>query len=374
IVYPKPNLSMKLSGLLFLIYFFLFNISFSQQQEPVRLAVVGLTHSHVNWILSRQDKGDVQLVGIVEPNRDLAERLMKRNNISMDLLYPSMEEMFATVIPDGVTAFGSIYEHLEVVQACAPRGIHVMVEKPLAVSTAHAQEMKELADKHNIHLITNYETTWYASNQEVYRQVHTDGSIGDVRRVIVNDGHEGPKEIGVNQEFLVWLTDPVQNGGGAVIDFGCYGANLMTWLMKGERPVSVTAELKQIKPDVYPQVDDDATILLQYKSSIGVIQASWNWPFSRKDMEVYGQTGYLIAKNSTDIVSRFEGQRKEETSVLKKRAYPYDDPFSFFAGVIQGRVELDPFDLSSLENNMMVVEILEAAIESAKSGHRVNLK
>lgn len=365
---------MKLSGLLFLIYFFWFNISFSQQQEPVRLAVVGLTHSHVNWILSRQDKGDIQLVGVVEPNRDLAERLMKRNNISMDLLYSSMEEMFKTVIPEGVTAFGSIYEHLEVVQACAPRGIHVMVEKPLAVSTAHAQEMKELAEKHSIHLITNYETTWYASNQEVYRLVHEEGSIGDVRRVIVNDGHEGPMEIGVNQEFLDWLTDPIQNGGGAVIDFGCYGANLMTWLMKGERPLSVTAELKQIKPDIYPKVDDDATILLHYGSSIGVIQASWNWPFSRKDMEVYGQTGYLIAKNSTDLVTRLEGQRKEQPLVMKKRAYPYDDPFSFFAGIIRGQIEMEPFDLSSLENNLMVVEILEAAIDSAKNGKRVVLE
>lgn len=365
---------MKLTILLFLVTLFFSHPSFPQEQEPVRLAVVGLTHSHVNWILGRQDKGDIKLVGIVEPNRALAERLLKRNNLSMDLLYSSMEEMFAKVIPDGVTAFGSIYEHLEVVQACAPRGIHVMVEKPLAVSTAHAQEMKELAEKHNIHLITNYETTWYASNQEVYRQVYEEGSIGEIRRVIVNDGHEGPKEIGVYQEFLDWLTDPIQNGGGAVIDFGCYGANLMTWLMKGERPVSVTAELKQIKPDIYPKVDDDATILLQYESSIGVVQASWNWPFSRKDMEVYGQTGYLIAKNSTDIISRLKGQGKEESSVLKKRAYPYDDPFSFFAGVIQGQIEMDPFDLSSLENNLIVVEILEAAIESAKSGQRVNLE
>lgn len=365
---------MKLTILLILVNLFFFQTSFSQQHDPVHIAVVGLTHSHVNQILRRQDKGDIKLVGIVEPNRDLAERLMKRNNISMDLLYPSMEEMFEKVISDGVTAFGSIYEHLEVVQACAPRGIHVMVEKPLAVSTAHAKEMKELAEKHAIHLITNYETTWYASNQEVYRQVHGDMSIGDIRRVIVNDGHEGPMEIGVNQEFLDWLTDPVQNGGGAVIDFGCYGANLMTWLMKGERPLSVTAELKRIKPDVYPKVDDDATILLQYQSSIGVIQASWNWPFSRKDMEVYGQTGYLIAKNSTDLVTRFEGQRQEQPLVMKKRPYPYDDPFSFFAGIIQGQIEMEPFDLSSLENNLMVVEILEAAIESAKNGQRVVLE
>nr|MBI1232253.1 gfo/Idh/MocA family oxidoreductase [Cytophagales bacterium] len=357
-----------------LIWHFLVGSTYSQDQKPVRLAVVGLTHSHVNWILRSQRKADMQLVGIVEPNRELAERLLKANNLSMDLWYSSMDELFAAVIPDGVTAFGSIYEHLEVVQACAPRGIHVMVEKPLAVSNAHAREMKALAEKHNIHLITNYETTWYASNQEVYRHVHDLNSIGPIRRVIINDGHEGPMEIGVRKEFLDWLADPVQNGGGAVIDFGCYGANLMTWLMQGERPISVTAELKLIKPEIYPKVDDDATILLQYPSSIGVIQASWNWPFGRKDMEVYGQTGYLIAKNATNMVMRLKGEGKERSQELAKRPYPYDDPFSFFAGIIQGRIQMEPFDLSSLENNLLVVEILEAAIESAKSGQRVYLK
>ena len=81
---------------------------------------------------------------------------------------------------------------------------------------------------------------------------------------MVKSGHQGPKEIGCSADFLNWLTDPVKNGGGAVVDFGCYGANLMTGLMNGKAPVSVTAVLRHIKPDVYPKVDDDATILLEY--------------------------------------------------------------------------------------------------------------
>ncbi|MCC5938400.1 MAG: Gfo/Idh/MocA family oxidoreductase [Lunatimonas sp.] len=346
---------------------------FAQERQKVKLAVVGLTHSHVHWILGRQDKGDVEIVGIVEPNRDLATRLMNRYKLPQSLHFDSMEDMFKVVTPEGVTAFGSIYEHLEVVQACAPRGVHVMVEKPLAVSTEHANEMARLAKQYDIQLITNYETTWYASNLEVYRQVHEEKAIGALRRVIINDGHEGPKEIGVNQEFLDWLADPVQNGGGAVIDFGCYGANLMTWLMQGERPISVTAELKQIKTDIYPKVDDDATILLQYPETKGVIQASWNWPFSRKDMEVYGETGYLIAKDNTRLVTRLPGERQESNTQLSSREYPYDDPFSFFAGLIRGELSMQPYDLSSLENNLIVVEILEAAIQSDREGRRVML-
>lgn len=342
-------------------------------QDPVKIAVVGLTHSHVNWILGREDKGDIEIIGIVEPNRKLAERLTSRYGISMDLVYDDMEALFHNKSPEAVTAFGSIYEHLEVVKECAPRGVHVMVEKPLAISTAHAKEMKALAETHGIHLLTNYETTWYASNHEVKRLIKEEKAIGPLRRIIVNDGHEGPKEIGVYSEFLEWLTDPEMNGGGAVIDFGCYGANLMTWLMDGEKPLSVTAELKRIKPEVYPEVDDDATIILQYPEAIGVIQASWNWPFSRKDMEVYGKTGYLVAKNNTNMLSRLEGQQQEKMQQLEERAYPYDDPFSFLAAVVRGKITVGPNDLSSLENNMVVVEILEAAIKSDEIGERVYL-
>ena len=342
-------------------------------QDPVKIAVVGLTHSHVHWILGREDKGDIEIVGIVEPNQDLAERFTSRHGISMDLVYDDMETLFKNKSPEAVTAFGSIYEHLEVVKACAPRGVHVMVEKPLAISTAHAKEMKALAEAHGIHLLTNYETTWYASNHEVKRLIKEEQAVGPLRRIIVNDGHKGPMEIGVNPEFLEWLTDPEKNGGGAVIDFGCYGANLITWLMDGQKPLSVTAELKQIKPDIYPEVDDDATIILQYPETIGVIQASWNWPFSRKDMAVYGKSGYLVAKNNTNMLSRLEGQQQEKMQQLAKRAYPYDDPFSFLAAVVRGKITVETHDLSSLENNMVVVEILEAAIKSAENGDRVYL-
>jgi len=153
-----------------------------------------------------------------------------------------------------------------------------MVEKPLAVSTKHAIEMAKLAEKHKILLIANYETTWYPSNHKSYEMI-SGKEIGDVQRIIVYDGHKGPEEIRVNPEFLDWLTDPVLNGGGAVTDFGCYGADLITWIMKGEKPESVNAVLKQYKPSVYPKVDVDATIILSYPSMTGIINASWNWPF-----------------------------------------------------------------------------------------------
>lgn len=345
----------------------------AQTEKPVKIGIIGLTHSHVHWIFDDPDRKDIEITGIVEPNKDLAQRFSKQYGFSMSMVFDTMEQLSEKVDVEAVAAFGSIYEHLAVVQFFAPLGIHVMVEKPLAVSVKHASEMSTLAKKHGIHLLTNYETTWYASNQEAFKILHEDKSIGDVRKVVVHDGHEGPKEIGVNQEFLDWLTDPVQNGGGAVIDFGCYGANLLTWLMKGEKPTAVTAVLQQFKPDTYPKVDDEATIILHYPKTLGIIQASWNWPFSRKDMEVYGETGYVIAANNTEIRTRLPGDKAEQIQKLPGRNSPYDDPFSFFAAVVRDKITISDQDLSSLENNVTVVEILEAAIESAKTGKTVEL-
>ena len=341
---------------------------------PVRMAVAGITHGHAGFILGRKPKPDIALVGIYEPNTDLAKRYAKSFNINPALFYTDMEKMLAETKPEAVVAFGSIYEHMGVVETCAPKGIHVMVEKPMATNLAHAIKMEQLAKKHNIFLLTNYETSWYPTTEKVYQLANDSNYMGAIKKVVIHDGHKGPKEIGVNKEFLDWLTDPIQNGGGALIDFGCYGANLMTYLMRGEKPVSVTAITQQFKPRIYPKVDDEATIIVTYPSSQCIIQASWNWPFSRKDMEVYGETGYAIAvNNSTLRLKNKESEPEKSIQLTAKEMGVYDDPISYFADVVRKKIQVPKYGLYSLENNVMVVRILEAARESAKTGKTIQL-
>ena len=297
-------------------------------------------------------------------------------NFSMDMVYDTLEELIAAKQPKAVTAFGTIYDHLQIVKVCAPLGIHVMVEKPLAVSLDHAKKMKRLAHKHGIHLLTNYETTWYPTNHKAFDLLKKDSIIGDLRKVIVRDGHKGPKKIGVDDEFLEWLTDPVLNGGGAITDFGCYGANLMTWIMQGKKPSSVTALTAQQQPENNPNVDDEAIIILKYDKSVALIQASWNWPIGRKDMEVYGLKGAIYADNRNELRIRLAtgyDTFTEEKLALPERNQPYHDPFVYFTSVINGKIQPKAYDLSSLENNMVVMEILDAAIKSAKTNKAVHL-
>ena len=341
-------------------------------EKPIRLAIAGMTHSHIAFYFGRGNKSDFKLVGIYEPNREMALRYAKKFNFDPKLIYNDLDKMLDAVKPEAVAAFGSILEHTIVVESCAPRGINVMVEKPLATTVKHAKRMEELAKKYHIHLLTNFETSWYPSTAKSFELVNDSDFVGKVRKVIIHDGHQGPKEINVNKEFLDWLTDPVLNGAGALYDFGCYGANLITYLEKGQDPVSVTTVTRQFKPDVYPKVDDDATIIVDYPDAQCVLMASWNWPFNRKDMEIYGVSGYIINVDNSTMHLRNRNMNAEKTiNATSKDVSVFEDPFSYFADVINGKIKVPAYGLYSLENNVLVVKILEAAKNSAETGKTV---
>jgi len=367
---------MKIRILLFgIICFFTGQSIIAQTVEPVRIGIDGLTHDHINGLLQNfKSRSDIRIVGIVEKNKELVQRLAERYGFDTGIVYDDLATMIDKTHPQGVVAFNSIYEHLHTVEVCAPKGVSVMVEKPLAVSPEHARKMDRSVKKYHINLLTNYETTWYPTHYKAYEMAVSHPEIGAINKVVIHDGHKGPKEIRCSKEFLNWLTDPVLNGGGAVIDFGCYGANLMTWLMNNERPLLVTAVFQQIKRDIYPKVDDQATILLVYPHAQAIIQASWNWPIGRKDMEIYGKTGYVKALNGNDLEYRLnENLPVRNEKMTEFPAFP-QDPFSYFADVISGKLTVHPGDLSSLENNLIVVDILDAAKQSAKKGKTIRMK
>lgn len=349
---------------------FLFCIT-ALQAQPLRIGVAGVTHDHLGGVVSALQGGDVEVVGVWEADARYLHNNALTGKVRDKLFYGDLEKMLDKTRPEAVVAYGSIKDHLAVVQACAPRGIHVMVEKPLGATLADALLMEALARHFGIFLLTNYETTWYASNAYVKQQVK-EGKLGKLVRIDVYDGHEGPAEIGCSQKFLDWLTDPVQNGGGAVIDFGCYGANLATWLLDGAVPDQVYAVLRQNKPSVYPKVDDDAEIMLSYGNVTVNIGASWCWPTGRKDMYVYGLDGYLYQRTPDRLQAMYKGQGVPEFSAPALEA-PYDNSFRYLKAAVRGEIEVHPNDLSALENNLVVMRILDAAIRSARYGVAVKL-
>ena len=350
----------------------------AQTPAHIRVAVVGLNHDHIRGFLHNlPSHPEVELVGISEPDEALRQKYASQFHLANSLFFSTESEVLAKTHPQAILVYTSIAGHRAAIEQAAPLHIAVMVEKPLATTVEDALAIHSLAQKYNIPVLTNYETTWYASNTAA-NHLLTEGKIGELRKLVIHDGHRGPKEIGVSPEFFKWLTDPKQNGAGAMFDFGCYGADLATWMTNGELPTTVTAVALHIKPQIYPNVDDDSTIVLTYPHAQAIIQGSWNWPFDRKDMEVYGAKGYVdtLYENHAPGVKlriRLPGEDSEHIEDAPALAAPQDNSLNYLTAVLNGTLK-PQHDLTSLDTNVMVVRILDAARRSAQTGRAIHLK
>ena len=148
---------------------------------PVRFAIVGLAHDHARgFIPTARSRQDIQLVGIVEPNQELVARYAKDYQLLPNFFYASLEEVLAKTNVQAVAVFTSTFDHRRVVEACAAKGVHVMMEKPLAVSMEHARAIEAAARKGGIQVVVNYETTWYPANHAAYALIREQNGIGDL--------------------------------------------------------------------------------------------------------------------------------------------------------------------------------------------------
>ena len=346
-------------------------------QQALPVAIVGLTHGHVQGFLHNlSHHQEVVLVGISEPDEALRAEYERQFHLDHKLFFASEETMLKSTHPKAILVYTAPAGHLAAIRVAAPMGIAAMVEKPLATTVEDALTIQKLSEDNRVPVLTNYETTWYASNAEATK-MYGAGKIGAMRRMVFHDGHEGPKEIGVAPEFLGFLTDAKQNGGGALFDFGCYGADLAMVLMKGQLPLSVTAITHTDKPAVYPTIDDDSTILLQYPAAVADIEGSWNWPFQRKDMELYGATGYIdtvyVSTEITDHLRlRLPGEATEHAELAPALVAPENDPLTYLVAVLDGKLKPE-HDLTSLDTNVSVVRILDAARRSAAEKRTIAL-
>ncbi|MBM3762945.1 MAG: Gfo/Idh/MocA family oxidoreductase [Acidobacteria bacterium] len=322
------------------------------QEAKFRIAVLGTEHGHVRGFLNAAKlRQDVEIIGPVS--------FEDRNKLR-------------TEKAEAIASFTSTDRHLECARLAADLKLPLMMEKPLATTNEDARQIAKLSAAAGIPIIVNFETTWYKSHGELWRFFKEQNAAGKIRKMLAMDGHQGPREIGVGNDFFEWLTDPVRNGAGALFDFGCYGANLMTWMMDNQRPLRVMASTKQNKPQIYAKVDDEATIVVEYESAQGIIEGSWNWPFSRKDFEVYGEKAYAHAYGGNSVRRRKAGEKTEETFAPVDLKADEADSISYLKAIARGK--LKPGGLSSLENNVIATEILVAARQSAKTGKQVKLR
>jgi predicted dehydrogenase len=331
-----------------------------------------LDHDHV-WELLRYigKQPDAELVAIAESQPALVKEAKSKVPDSVKF-YANYVAMLDGAKPDAVIVTTSNDRHLEILRECAKRHIHYSVEKPMATNAADAREMERLASQSGIKLMVNYWNAWVAPTHELYYRVK-DGQLGAIQKIIVQYGHEGPKEIGVSEYFAAWLYDPVKNGGGAIMDFGCYGAEWALWL-KG-RPKAVMATAQKLKVDQHNKVDDDSTIVLNYPDATVIIEASWDWPYGMGRVQVFGPKGSLLATGSELFYRSTNDRAKtglEGERVSLNAPKETNNPISYFVDCIRHDKPIE--DPLSTSLNVQVMDILDAARESVRTGRAEKLR
>src|SRR6266581_7475268 len=345
----------------------------SPPETKTRIAIVGLDHDHVWGLLKYLEaEPNAELVAIAEPQPALVKEAKSRVPDSVKF-YSAYVPMLDEVKPDAVIVTTSNDRHLEILRECAKRHIHYSVEKPMATNAADAREMEKLANQAGIKLMVNYWNVWVAPSHELFHRVR-DGQVGAVQKIIVQYGHAGPKEIGVSEYFADWLYDPIKNGGGAIMDFGCYGAEWALWL-KG-RPKGVQAIAQKLKVSQHNKVDDDATILLEYPDATVIVEASWNWPHSMGQVQVFGPKGSLLATRNTLFYRSAEADGRKigpvgDPVALSAPQGATSNPVAYFVDCIRHDKPIE--EPLSTRLNVQVMEILDAARESARTGREQEL-
>ena len=345
----------------------------AQDAAKTRIAVVGLDHDHVWGLLKDIGKEPLaELVAIADPDPSLVDKAKKQVPESVKF-YSDYVQMLDQAKPEAVIVATANDRHLEILRECAKRHIHYSTEKPMATSAAEAKEMERLADAAGIKLMVNYWNVWVAPTHTIFHKVSA-GELGPVQKIIVQYGHRGPKEIGISKQFASWLYDPKKNGGGAIMDFGCYGAELSLWL-KG-RPTRVFATTRKLKTEQHNEVDDDATIVLEYPDATAILQASWDWPYTKEQVEVFGPKGSLLAGHDNLLFRSSEAHGPNlalngEAAALDPVSRETSNPISYLVDCIRNNKPVENPLAAKL--NVQVMEILDAARESARTGRAVEL-
>lgn len=334
----------------------------------VRLAVLGMAHDHLWGNLEHvAAQPGLQLVGGADPNPVLRERFTARTGC--EAVYASYQELLDACQPDAVFGFCATALHADLVDLCAARGLHVMVEKPMAATLAQASRMRTAACRAGTVLMVNWPTAWSRPLRTALRLVQ-EGAIGDVWQVTWRGGHCGPDELGCSEEFCEFLFDAELNGAGAFNDYCGYGASLCVLLLGG-LPASVIAMAgRLVKPQL--PVDDNGIIVMRYPAALCRLEMTWTEAVAHQpphDLVVYGTGGTLVAGAGLTLFRR--GSRAPEDVALDALPAGQGNAAEHFLECIRGQAT--PQFQTSPDVAYDAQQIMEAGLRAAASGTEIAL-
>ena len=337
--------------------------------EPIRIGVLGLHHDHV-WSnleeLAALDHG--RIVAAADPNEPLRDQV--RGQFGCDV----HDDYRALLEDDGIDAvyiFASNRVGAELAVDAANHGKHILIEKPMAADLAGADAMLDAAGANKVRLMINWPFAWWSQLQHAIRLAQS-GDIGRVWQVKYRAAHQGPAEMGCTEYFCDWLYDEHLNGGGALMDYCCYGAVLSRVLLG--MPASVFGmDGRLCKKDL--SVEDNAMLALRYADAMATSEASWTQigKLSSYLTIIYGETGTLLVE-PREGAKLFKATNEDESGSeveVPAAAPELRSASAHFLNAIQTGAALHP--LCDPEHCRDAQAILEAGRQSARGRAEVEL-
>jgi predicted dehydrogenase len=265
----------------------------------------------------------------------------------------------------------------EVARAIAEHGAHMLTEKPMGASLPEALEMARAARLNGVELFVNWPTTWSAAVRTARRLVE-EGAIGPLWQFKYRSGSLGPtshgsvypdgRPIGEPEKGSLWW-HRAGTGGGALLDYCCYGACLARWFI-GEPAVAAQGMVANLRSQ-YGSADDNAIITIRFRDALGLLEATWSCldhgvpggPI------VYGDSGTIVVERAPDrqIVRVHRGRDKPPEQVEPTPLPPGRDNLAReLAHHFETGEPVHP--TLDVPLNLDAAAILDAGIRSAASG------
>jgi predicted dehydrogenase len=337
------------------------------KSKKLRIGVIGLTHDHI-WgnLQDLTSHTGGQLVAVADSHLPLRERARREFRCKA---YADADRLLGAEKLDAVYLYGDNASNVDACEAAAAHGLHVLVEKPIAATLAGADRMLLAVRKANVRLMVNWPIAWRPALQHALAMTAR-GDIGEVWQVKYRAAHAGPKELGCSPYFCEWLFNREQNGGGALIDYCCYGAALSRLLLGV--PSRVTAVAGNLRKEEIA-VEDNAMLLMTYPRGLSLAEGSWTQigNLSSYVTMIHGTTGSLQV-NPNDRLLHATSKLPEgvEVKVPKAPAHLRNASAHFLHCLATGENFLP---LCNDRVGRDAQEILEAGLRSAHGGKEVSL-
>ncbi len=277
-----------------------------------RHGVVGISfdHMHMGDLLRLvADHPDAEIAGIYDPDPARMRGAIEAFAIPPERVFTDLEACLSTPGADLAIVCSKTAERATMVEAIAPSGLNVMVEKPFAPSVADARRMIKAMAATGKRLAVNWPLAWYPSHNTAKRLL-AEGRIGDLIEVHFYDGNRGPlfhladkvevspEEVERQKPGSWWYRKSA--GGGSLLDYLGYGVTLGTWFYDGEAPIEVTATVDET-PGI--EVDQHSITVCRYARGLSKFETRWGTLTDPWVQQPQPKCGFVLVGTDGSIAS-----------------------------------------------------------------------